>query len=45
MRQAKDATDKPRGKRPTRTGEKSHASPNDNQFNIDFRRHFNFPLS
>ncbi len=44
MRQAEDAADKPCGKRPARTCEKSHASPNDNQFNIDFCRHLNFPL-
>jgi hypothetical protein len=44
MCQAKDAADKPCGKRPARTCEKSHASPNDNQFNIDFCRHLNVPL-
>ena len=40
MSQAKDATNKPRGNGPaSRAGKESHASPNDNQLNIDLRRH------
>jgi len=39
MSQAKDATNKPRGNGPARAGKESHASPNDNQLNIDLRRH------
>jgi hypothetical protein len=39
MSQAKDAANKPRGNCPARASKKSHASPNDNQLNIDLRRH------
>ena len=45
MGQAKDAADKPRGKCPARACKKSHASPDNNQFNIDLGRHFVFPPS
>jgi hypothetical protein len=44
MSQAKDATNKPRGNGPARAGKESHASPNDNQLNIDLRRHLIPPL-
>ena len=44
MGQPKDATNKPGRKRPARTSEKSHASPDDNQFYIDLCRHLNFPF-
>jgi hypothetical protein len=43
MSQAKDATNKPRGNGPARACEKSHASPDDNQFNIDLCRHLISP--
>jgi hypothetical protein len=42
MSQAKDAADKPRGNGPARTCEKSYASPDNNQFKIDLRRHLIF---
>jgi len=43
MGKPKDAADKPGGNRPTRTNEKSHAKPDDDQFKIDFCRHLNLP--
>ena len=44
MGKAKDAADKPGGNRPTRTNEKSHAKPDDDQFKIDLCRHLNLPF-
>ena len=44
MSQAKDAADKPCGNGPARTCEKSYASPDNNQFKIDLRRHLIFPF-
>jgi len=41
--ETKDAADKPCGKRPARTREKSHASPYYNQLGIDLGRHLSFP--
>jgi hypothetical protein len=45
MNQAKDAGDEPGAKGPAATGEKSNASPDDNQLDIDLGRHLNSPLS
>jgi hypothetical protein len=44
MSQAKDPTDKPCGNGPARTCEKPNASPNNNEFKIDLRRHLIFPF-
>jgi len=39
MNQAKDAADEPGAKGPATTREKAHASPDDNQLDIDLGRH------
>jgi hypothetical protein len=44
MNQAKDAANEPGAKGPAPTREESHASPDDNQLDIDLGRHLNTPL-